>query len=80
MSILEFISKKIRALVSHEVKSCFCDYDIRIRRLLSSQNENLLNFKLPSEFDYDNKELTNAKIIGIFDQDFNPVHHLTAPG
>ena len=42
MSILEFISKKIRALVSHEVNSCFCDYDIRIRRLLSSQNESLL--------------------------------------
>lgn len=49
-------------------------------KAMASQNENLLNFKLPSEFDYDNKELTNAKIIGIFDQDFNPVHHLTASG
>ena len=41
-------------------------------KAMAVQNANLMDFKLPSSFDYDNNQI-QAKVIAIFDQDFNPI-------
>lgn len=47
---------------------------------MMSQNATLLNFKDTSTFDYQSKEINGAKVIGLFDEEFNQVSELNANG
>ncbi len=77
---------------SHNLKIDKNDYDQRVKKHqeiskskndikgMMSQNATLLNFRENSTFDYETKEINNAKIIGLFDEDFNQVNELNANG
>lgn len=46
-------------------------------KAMTQQNENLLQFNLDSVFDYENYACENAKVIAIFDEQFNPLNSLS---
>lgn len=47
---------------------------------MASQNDNLLNFTIPSTYEYFKTSLQNAEVIGCFDENFKPVNSFNGKG